>query len=301
MSEGLGQFPASPGEIGRWASAHHVTRGEAQVRFAQYAILYAIGGSNVLRSVLVFKGGNALDFIWQPNRSTSDLDFSVDMAMPQALFVSGTPREPALRQALQQALLLPRTQFGTLFQVQGIRQDPPGEGKTFITYRASVGYALPDDRRNAQRMQAGLPSRSSVALDISLNEPICGVDPILIGGTHYLRTCTIEDIVAEKLRAFLQQEPRNRSRPQDVLDIAVILSEGKPLDRTRLAEFLLVKAQARGIVVSRAGFRQPELALRASQDYDALARTTRYRFIPFAEAIALLYHLAAELPIPEDA
>jgi predicted nucleotidyltransferase component of viral defense system len=52
---------------------------EARRRFAQYAVLRAIASSARLSELLVFKGGNALDFVWSPNRSTSDLDFSADM------------------------------------------------------------------------------------------------------------------------------------------------------------------------------------------------------------------------------
>jgi hypothetical protein len=53
-----------------------MTVAEAKFRFAQYGILQAVAGSRTLSQVLAFKGGNALDFFWQPNRSTKDLDFS---------------------------------------------------------------------------------------------------------------------------------------------------------------------------------------------------------------------------------
>ena len=52
---------------------------EARRRFAQYAVLRAISSSARLRELLVSKGGDALDFVWSPNRGTIDLDFSADM------------------------------------------------------------------------------------------------------------------------------------------------------------------------------------------------------------------------------
>ena len=52
---------------------------EARRRFAQYAVLRAIASLARLSELLVFKGGDALDFGWSPNRSTIDLDFSADM------------------------------------------------------------------------------------------------------------------------------------------------------------------------------------------------------------------------------
>ncbi len=48
---------------------------EARRRFAQYAVLRAIAPSARLSELLVFEGGNALDYVRSPNRSTIDLDF----------------------------------------------------------------------------------------------------------------------------------------------------------------------------------------------------------------------------------
>src|ERR1035441_3616341 len=69
-------FPSSFEMIAGWASARKLQVMEARFRFAQYAVLRAVTDSRSLSSSLVFKGGNALDFIWEPNRSTKDLDFS---------------------------------------------------------------------------------------------------------------------------------------------------------------------------------------------------------------------------------
>lgn len=71
-------YPTAFREIGFWASEHQIPLDEARRRFAQYGILRAISTSRRLHEVLAFKGGNALDFIWHPNRSTIDLDFTAD-------------------------------------------------------------------------------------------------------------------------------------------------------------------------------------------------------------------------------
>ncbi len=53
---------------------------EARRRFAQYAVLRAIASLAWLSEPLAFKGGDdALDFVWSPDRSTIDLDFSAYM------------------------------------------------------------------------------------------------------------------------------------------------------------------------------------------------------------------------------
>lgn len=73
-------YPTSLDVIRQWANDNHIRVLEAQIRFVQYTILRVVADSRRLCDALVFKGGNALDFVWSPNRSTADLDFSIDPA-----------------------------------------------------------------------------------------------------------------------------------------------------------------------------------------------------------------------------
>ena len=68
-------FPRAMADLGVWAETNGVSVDEARQRFAQYGVLCGIASVPALRTGIVFKGGNALDFVWQPNRSTIDLDF----------------------------------------------------------------------------------------------------------------------------------------------------------------------------------------------------------------------------------
>ena len=145
-------------------------------------------------------------------------------------------------------------------------------------------------------------STQTIPVEISLNEPLVRNSILIIGANGpTLRVATIEDIVGEKLRAILQQPIRNRSRRQDVLDIALVLERGLDLDRAIVAEALLKKSAARDVPVSRQAFRESAIRDRAQIGYDALADTTRVRFIPFDEAFAALLTLVQELALPEDA
>ncbi len=292
-------YPTSFEEIAAWAKKGRIPMPEARQRFAQYAILRSIVSSSSLRELLVFKGGNALDFVWSPYRSTRDLDFSLDMSNPRSRDLA----ETELEVLLSRALAVSRSELGIVMAVHRVRRQPPGEGKTFVTYTANVGYALPDDLRNRTRLEAGQPSTYVVPVEISINEPICGDQSLALGGSkRFLRVSTLEDIVAEKLRAFLQQkqEIRNRDRPQDLLDIAHVLLQNPPLSRGDVSRFLLKKAAARNVPVSKAAFQDPELAERASHDYEQLRDTVRGDFVPFDEALQRLYDLVEELDIPEE-
>jgi hypothetical protein len=69
-------YPTSLQSIEKWAAENNMTVAVAKFRFVQYGVLQAVADSRTLSQILAFKGGNALDFVWQPNRSTRDLDFS---------------------------------------------------------------------------------------------------------------------------------------------------------------------------------------------------------------------------------
>ena len=84
-----------------------------------------------------------------------------------------------------------------------------------------------------------------------------------------------------------------------MLDIAVVVKGGHRLNLEQTAAFLQMKAQDRSVPVSKAAFRNPEIAERATLDYDAFAATTRTIFIPFDEALATVLALVEKLPIPD--
>lgn len=290
----ISRYPLSFEAIPAWAAGERLPVAEARTRFTQYAILRAISDSRMLSAMLVFKGGNALDFVWQPNRSTRDLDFSLDMDA-----VTATIDVEHWRRLFTPSLAAVSRDLGLLLQVQSVRQNPAGLGKTFATFEIRVGYALPDEVSLLARLRQGQPSTRVIPVEISVNEAIGDDEIVALDTVHRLRVSTLEDIVAEKLRALLQQRIRGRTRRQDLLDIAVIVRATPYLNRDLVGRFLLAKARARAVPVSRTAFHEPELARRALQDYDALRPTTRSTFIPAEEALAILYAFVNGLPIPD--
>jgi len=284
-------YPTSLRGIGEWAASNSMRVAEAKFRFAQYGVLQAVADSRTLSQILAFKGGNALDFIWQPNRSTRDLDFSSQ---------DSTLTADRLRTFLTPSLDRVSRSTGVLYRVQRMEQQPPGPDRSFITFDGAIGYALPEDRRNRQLIEKNTSSRATVPLDVSLNEPICGVVEIDIASSNPLQVCQLEDIVAEKLRALLQQPLRNRHRPQDVLDIAVAVKGNPDLDISLTAEFLLKKAKARNVPVSRAAFHQDEIRSRALEGYNELRETTRNAFIEFEGAFSIVMGVVDRMPLADQ-
>jgi hypothetical protein len=71
------------------------------------------------------------------------------------------------------------------------------------------------------------------------------------------------------------------------------------LNADGVADALIRKSAARGVSVSRADFRNPEIAVRSAASYAALEATTRVRFIAFDEALATVLAFVDTLPIPD--
>ena len=287
-------YPTTVAAIPGWAADNGIGIVETRRRFAQYEVLRGIARSDELRGVLVFKGGNALDFVYRPSRSTVDLDFSADMDL-----LSDRMDVDRLRTLPAESIESTEGDLGLLLRVQRVEQQPPGTGRTFVTYHATIGYALLHEVRLHRRMRNGEASPTIVPVDVSLNEPICASRIVEIDDGCSLRVSDIDDIVAEKLRALLQQPLRNRRRPQDLLDIVTILRDGPPLDPQRVAPFLLEKAAARNVPVTRRAFRDPAVAERARQGYEELRVTTRSAFIPFDAALIMLVAFIDRLSIPD--
>lgn len=285
--------PARSEDVSRWARAHHVSIEEARVRFAQYAMLSGIGRNRAFHNVLVFKGGNALDFIWSPNRSTRDLDFTVNPDHDSEL-----PDHDEVRMMMATSLRTTLAQHGLTARIQKWESFPrrPGNHR-FSSIQATVGFALADQPLLVQRIQDEQASPQIIPMDISFSDPVCAfVTTRMANGTE-LSVATSDDIAAEKLRALLQQPLRNRSRRQDVLDLAVLI-RAQALDAAKVADFLLRKSVARDVVVSKAAFREAEIRQRASDDYDQLEALARHTFIPFDDAFATVLAFVDELAIP---
>ena len=286
-------YPRNLSDLASWASTHGISQQEARARFVQYCILWAVSQTPLLQDALVLKGGIALDFVWNPNRSTRDVDFSIDHHP-----LAGELTEDTLRQEFAKGLDWASQHFGLLMRVTSLRRNPPGEQHTFATFAMKVGYAFPDQPVALLRLRQRGDVSTVIPIDISLNEVICGQTLVDLDTPQPLKICTLEDVVAEKLRALLQQEIRNRSRRQDLLDIAVLLRAGVSLDAPRIAAYLLEKAAARDVPVSRTAFHSDQLLERARRDYVLLSDTSRNAFVEFAEAVSLLHEFVEHLPIP---
>ena len=110
----------------------------------------------------------------------------------------------------------------------------------------------------------------------------------------------MNDIVAEKLRALLQQPLRNRSRPQDVYDVARCCRQrDEVLDLAKVSDYLTRKSAIRGIVARKSSFNS-DVRDAAAGDYDSYIRAgAASDFIPFEEAWQEILCLVRTLDVPD--
>jgi predicted nucleotidyltransferase component of viral defense system len=254
-----------------------------------------MSSSAALANRVAFKGGNALRFIHGNERSTLDLDFSAEGDFPDS------PAE--IKGLMEAALRAGERLYQVRARCQSIHRKPPGVEKTKPTYSIMVCYQFPADRyfQNIdERLTTGKHFSEVVEVEISLNDVLCETgDEQLSAGSRTLRVCTLEDILAEKLRALLQQIPRKRSRPQDVYDVAsMVRKHSELIDIGKVSSFLLRKSEARQIVATKGAFNEA-VRERAAASYDAEVRDFTTEFIPFDEAWGEVLDLVLRLSIPD--
>src|SRR5688572_4041125 len=192
-------YPTRVNEIERWAKAHGVTRDEGRKRFVQFVVLESIAGSTALRDVLAFKGGNALRFVHGNPRSTLDLDFTALTNFPDD--------ETEVRAVLDTAFVSGGRQFGFKLKCQRVKRNPARKDATLPTYNIGVGYQFPGDRYFADYEQPHRMVTTVIELEISLNDIVCETElrRLSLDLPAEILTCSLADIIAEKLRALLQQ------------------------------------------------------------------------------------------------
>jgi predicted nucleotidyltransferase component of viral defense system len=272
------QFTGRLADIQAWCKDYGIAERDARKRYVEHAILGCIAKSGKLRSAIVFKGGNALRIMYGSSRSTLDLDFT---ALPDTL----SDDEDALREIMNAAFYNSAISFGVKLRCQKVKRNPKSPEATRPTFELSVAYQFPGDRyfdcMETQKINETVP------VEISLNDVVCGISKFspVINDRSTIQVCSLEDILAEKLRSILQQKIRNRNRSQDVYDIALFAkSHADSINWQAVYMYFAIKCQARGVIADKREF---DMVIRemAYKNYDEeIQRQTRGAFIPFDEA-----------------
>jgi len=232
--------------------------------------LAALAMTKPFANEIFLKGGILMGVVYKSPRQTGDVDFTA---------ISEPSKEvaEALKIELNNAFPRAAAKLGYpdfLCSVQSSKYEPSAKlfaKATGPLLALHVGYAKrgspqePHFRRGA--------AIDVLDVDIAFREPVNAIQIVHLGHQGVtVRAYSLKDLIAEKLRALLQQPQRNRNRRQDVYDIACLLRRFQ-LDTDECAHLLLLlqeKCRARDLEPSREALGHKDVRDRAAKDWNSL-------------------------------
>lgn len=291
--------PAGPAEIvdvdiRAWVEAARANPLLYRNRQVTEIVLATIGLTPSLATTLVLKGGALMALAFRSERVTGDVDFSASAGpadFDKMLVEEFNTQFPKV--AIQLGYL------DLICRVQRIEKRPRPQNFANMDFPAllvRIGSAIRGTPEQA-RLEAGQATRV-VDIEISFRDQVYQFQKLnLINAGAAVRAFTIHEIIAEKIRALLQQPGRNRYRRQDVYDIAFLLDDNpmEDADLARIHATLLEKCATRGITPTAHSLSDSEVRRRAEADWDTL-KLELAELPPFAERYARLEVFYKALP-----
>lgn len=231
--------------------------------------LNAIGLAPTLKKSLILKGGTLMAIAFHSIRMTGDVDFSAGVEPEGFEGLLKRELDPALEKATQQLGYIDLT-----CRIQGIKKRPRPEGfeeHRFPALQVNIASAKRGTRQEKSLFQGW--AAEVVNLEISFRDQVYKSQELsLVGAGVSLQSFTLTELIAEKLRALLQQVVRHRNRRQDIYDIAFLLERFifSDNDKRLILETFKSKCLARDITPTRESISAPELVARARQDWGTL-------------------------------
>ena len=207
-------------DVAAWSAKVRANPLAYESRQLTEVFLTALSFAPSFKKSLYLKGGILMALAYGSPRSTSDVDLTADADPGETAAGLRDEIDRALRRATA-ALGLP----DLVCRIQTMKQRPrPAifEEAQNPSLRLTIGAARRGSA-DAGRLEAGNASRT-LRVDITFKEPVGSFQILGIGsGERSIRAYSLTDLVAEKLRALLQQPVRDRYRRQDVYDIVLLV------------------------------------------------------------------------------
>lgn len=239
-------------------------------RQATEIFLTTLGTAEPYCKKFFLKGGILMGVVYDSPRQTADIDYSTIMEP-----------NPEIIQHLQDTLTeaFPRVAAilgypDLICKIQTIKLRP--KESNFTTAQApgfeiTVGYA----KRGTNQETLLQKGKAATVLnaDISFKEPVGGIQLLKLGSSDTkISAYSLMDVIAEKLRALLQQEKRNRYRRQDIYDLNLLIQRFAfdADEKIRLHKLLLEKCHARDVFPRDISLEQEEIVRRAKSEWHTL-------------------------------
>ncbi len=280
-------------DVHQWVEAEGDPR-QRELRQAVHTVLSAVAASHFLSASMLIKGGILLAIRYHGVRYTRDIDFSFDRPFQEF------DKELFLEE-LGKALIasINRLEYDLDCRIQSHRIQPGNQpDPSFPALALSIGYAPKGDLARHRRLVAG-EAVDTVKVDFSFNEVTLEIENITLTDGGQLRAYSLSDLVAEKYRAILQQEIRNRPRRQDIYDLYVLFEHLPNIsneEKKKILKSLLRKSESRELNVDANSLRLPSIMERSATDYDQLRSEIAGNLPPFEKAYSTLRDFFESLP-----
>ncbi len=255
-------------DIAEWVERAKSDPAAYAERQATEIFLNTLGATEPYCGKFFLKGGILMGVVYESPRHTADIDFSTDLEPTPEMI-------DHLKESLDSAFPRVAAKLGyldTICKVQTIKPRPRLDNFSTAqapSFEVSVAYA----RRgtNQEKLLGQGKCATVINADISFREPVGGIQIVRLGDDGpTISAYSLSDVIAEKFRALLQQEIRNRFRRQDIYDLDILIRKF-PLDsaeKAKIHELLLKKCQARDISPNQTSLEQEEIIRRAKSEWE---------------------------------
>lgn len=232
--------------------------------------LSTLGQLKLYKNHMFLKGGILMAVAYESPRNTGDVDLSTTVDPEEGIAEN-------LKGELNTEFPVVCADIGypnMLCAVQSFKYYPKGERfpkNQGPAIKMKIGYALRASPQEKNFLKGCSPT--TLEVDISFKEPIGAIQVLNFKETgKRVKAYSLLSLMAEKFRALLQQEKRNRYRRQDVYDL-YSLTIRFPLDeeeKTKLLAILKEKCTARGVIANCSSLEQEPIVERAKADWDTM-------------------------------
>lgn len=234
-------------------------------------LLHAVAATPGFREGVFLKGGILMALAYGSPRNTGDVDFSA-IGDPEEMerIITGA-LDKSLRDAARRTGYL-----DILCRVQRIERRP--KPTTFVdspfpALRVTIGSALRTSPSEMTRLETKRAVQV-VPIDLSFREPVDSVQKLIVGDGRTVQAYGLYDLVAEKLRALLQQltRPHPGERRQDVYDLARLLTtfELDEPERIQILAILRHKSRERELEPTRSMISDERIVSRVRASWPTL-------------------------------
>ena len=278
----------------KWVESGGTNQWKA-MRHAIHTVLIAVANCESLKNQMMLKGGILMAICYDSSRFTRDIDLS-----QTSKYQNGDEDKllSELNDAIQNSIQ--ELSYGLDCRIQSSQLKPPSEkNPTFPVLEVKIGYAYNTDSKNHRRLMEG-NCTNVLEIDFSFNEKTKLAESFEIADGLTLLRYSLVDLVAEKFRALLQQEERERYRGQDLYDLLYLLRnipDQLYSVKSEILEAFLESADSKGLKVNNQSMSEGLIREMTSKEYSLLKDTVRdERLVDFDQAYDELERFYRSLP-----